>query len=54
MNEDDLHRIVSGTPLTSTQLRAAGWFIVVWFWMDLVQWVDWLIGKLMPIAGCMR
>lgn len=42
---DALHRILSGQPLTSRELRIAGWIVIVWFLMDLVQWIDWLIGK---------
>lgn len=41
-----LHRIVTGQPLTRKELNSAGFFIAVWFLMDVVQWLDWLIGKL--------
>lgn len=42
---DALHRILSGQPLTPRELRIAGWLVLVWFAMDLAQWIDWLIGK---------
>lgn len=41
---DAIHRILSGQALTPGQLAAAGWFIVVWFAMDVVQFVDMIIG----------
>jgi hypothetical protein len=43
---DALHRILAGQPLTSRELRWAGILVIVWFLMDLVQWIDWFIGKL--------
>jgi hypothetical protein len=41
-----LHRAVSGQTITPKQLRIAGIFVIVWFLMDLVQWLDWLKEKL--------
>lgn len=40
-----LHRIVSGQALTPRQLTFAGIFVSVWFLMDLIQFVDWILGK---------
>jgi hypothetical protein len=42
---DFLHRILSGQTLTRRELHIAGWFVVAWFILDLVEWVDWLIDK---------
>lgn len=33
---DALHRIVSGAPITSRELRFAGLFAIVWFLMDVL------------------
>lgn len=49
---DWLHRVVSGTPVTSKQLVLAGTFAIVWFLMDFVQWLDWLHGYLYPVTSC--
>ena len=43
---DALHRILSGQALTARQLRGAGFFVMSWWLMDLVQFVDWLWGKM--------
>jgi hypothetical protein len=43
---DAFHRILTGQPLTVKELRIAGIIVLVWFLMDLVQWVDWLLSKL--------
>jgi hypothetical protein len=43
---DWLHRAVSGQPISPKELRIAGTFVIVWFLMDLVQWLDWLREKL--------
>lgn len=42
---DSLHRIVTGQALSRRELTYAGFFIGAWFLMDLVQWLDWFIGK---------
>jgi hypothetical protein len=42
---DSLHRIVTGQASNRRELNVAGFFIAGWFVMDLVQWVDWLVGK---------
>lgn len=42
---DAIHRILSGQPLTPRELRWAGAVVAIWFLMDLVEWLDWLIGK---------
>lgn len=47
---DGFHRILSGSPERRAELIAAGCFVVVWFVMDAVQWVDWLITKIAPAA----
>jgi UDP-N-acetyl-D-mannosaminuronic acid transferase (WecB/TagA/CpsF family) len=43
---DWLHRAVSGQTISSKELRIAGVFVIVWFLMDFVQWLDWLREKL--------
>lgn len=43
---DAIHRILTGQSLTPTELRVAGALVLAWFLMDLVQWIDWLWGKL--------
>jgi hypothetical protein len=42
---DTVHRILAGQTVTPRELRIAGWLVVVWFMMDLVQFIDWLWGK---------
>lgn len=39
---DYLHRIVIGAPISTTELRLAGAFALVWFVMD----VAWFLGTL--------
>jgi len=43
---DAFHRILTGQPLTPKELRIAGLLVLAWFFMDLIQWLDWLWGKL--------
>jgi hypothetical protein len=43
---DTIHRILAGQPLTSRELRIAGFLVLLWFVMDTVQWLDWLISKI--------
>lgn len=43
---DWLHRAASGQSLTPTEVRFAGLFALLWFLMDFVQWIDWLLEKL--------
>lgn len=45
---DALHRILSGSPLGRKQLALAGTFVLFWFVIDFVQWVDWLHDKIKP------
>lgn len=42
---DAIHRILTGQPLTRKELIVGGVFVIVWFLMDLVQWIDWLLSK---------
>lgn len=42
---DAIHRILTGQTLTPTQLRIAGVVILLWILIDVIQFVDWLIGK---------
>lgn len=44
----NLHRILSGTPEHRRELIAAGIFVLVWFGMDVVQFVDWVNSKISP------
>jgi hypothetical protein len=37
---DVLHRIVSGAPITPTELRLAGLFAILWFLMDVFWFVS--------------
>ena len=41
----NLHRILSGSPEHRTELMAAGIFVMVWFTIDAIQWVDWAVSK---------
>jgi len=43
---DWLNRIVTGQALTPSQIRWAAGFVIFWFLMDFVQFIDWLIDKL--------
>jgi hypothetical protein len=38
-------RILAGAPVTGRQLVWAGAFVIVWFLMDLIQFIDWLWHK---------
>lgn len=42
---DALHRILSGQTVTERELRIGGFLVLLWFLMDLVQWIDWLWSK---------
>jgi len=42
---DPVHRILTGQTLSRKELIVGGIIVVIWFAMDVVQWVDWLIGK---------
>jgi hypothetical protein len=42
---DAINRILSGQALTRRQRTGAGIFVAVWFLMDLIQFVDWLLSK---------
>jgi hypothetical protein len=51
----NLHRILSGSPEHRAELIAAGLFVLLWFAMDAVQWVDWLQTKMSPVPViCVR
>lgn len=41
-----LHRILSGQSLTQQQLVGAGLFVMSWWLMDVIQFVDWLWGRI--------
>lgn len=36
---DFIHRVVSGAPITPTELRLAGFFALVWWFMDVFWFV---------------
>ncbi len=42
---DPLHRILTGQTLSRKELVVGGTIVGIWFVMDLIQWVDWLISK---------
>lgn len=41
---DWVHRALSGQTHTRAELIAAGLFVVVWFTMDVIQFVDWIFS----------
>jgi hypothetical protein len=41
----DINRVLSGTPEHKKELIAAGVVAGIWFLMDFVQWIDWLVSK---------
>jgi hypothetical protein len=43
---DILHRILAGQTLSRRELTIAGFFVLFWFLIDFVQWVDWVWEKL--------
>ena len=43
---DALHRIATGQALTPAQLRLGGAFVLGWFAMDVVQFLDMIAGWL--------
>ena len=42
---DAIHRILSGQSLTRRELVGAGLFVLSWWLMDVVQFIDWLWSK---------
>lgn len=47
MNWNRFFLVIAGSPESHPKLvAAAGLFVVVWFTMDLVEFVDWTVGKL--------
>ncbi len=42
---ETLHRILSGQALTPRQVTLAGCFVLVWFGMDVVMFVDFIVDK---------
>jgi hypothetical protein len=43
---DALHRMLTGNTLTRGQLIGAGAFVLIWFLMDVIQFADFVWGKL--------
>lgn len=41
---DILHRITTGQALTPMQLRLGGAFVLLWVGMDVIQFVDMVVG----------
>ncbi len=41
---DALYRALTGQTLTTLELRIAAALIIVWFAMDVIQFVAWLAG----------
>jgi hypothetical protein len=39
-----LHRVLSGQSLTPRELVGAGIFVLVWFVMDVIQFIDMVLG----------
>ena len=46
----DINRILTGQSVTRAELIAAGVLMMVWFLMDLAQWIDWFLTKI--YGGC--
>ena len=47
MNWNRIFLVIAGSPEAHPSLvAAAGLFVVVWFTMDLIQFVDWVVGKI--------
>lgn len=42
----DIHRVLTGQTLTRKELVIGGIIVIIWFLMDLIQFVDWLWLKL--------
>jgi hypothetical protein len=52
---DWLHRVLTGQPLSSGELRIAGLMLLLWMLMDLSQWTtDWLWPRLEWTWGVLR
>lgn len=41
-----IYRALSGQTLSHRELVAAGFFVIVWFLMDVIQFADFIIQKL--------
>lgn len=41
---DAIHRALTGQTLTVAELRFGGILILLWFLMDLSQWLDWVFS----------
>ena len=46
----NIHKILSGNPLSHVELRFAGYFALIWFLMDLSEWIDWVVSKFHPVV----
>lgn len=42
---DAFHRMLTGNTLTRGQLIGAGAFVLFWFAMDVIQFVDFVVEK---------
>lgn len=42
---DVLHRILTGQTLTKNQLVFGGCFVLFWFFIDMIEFMDWFISK---------
>jgi hypothetical protein len=40
---DYMHRVLAGQPISAAELRVAGFIVLIWFLIDLVEWSDWLL-----------
>jgi hypothetical protein len=47
-----LNRVLSGNAVGRRQLVWAAAFVVLWFVMDAVEFVDWAAGKIHPTIAC--
>lgn len=48
---DALHRALTGQTITARELRFGGILILLWFLMDLSQWLDWLFSRAPACGG---
>lgn len=47
---ESIHRILTGQTLSRKELVIGGILVGLWFAMDLVQWIDWLAGRLKGVC----
>jgi hypothetical protein len=49
---DTIHRVLAGQTVSPQELRFAGWLVLAWMLIDVIQFGDWMITKLVSPPVC--